>query len=893
MRLLRIIFIFLLIGLGNWSCSVRKNNILSRNYHGTTTHYNFYFNARERTKQAAMTLAEMHEDKYDRLLSVFQIGDLNKAKSVFGDLDEAIKKASIAISRHTMMVKGKKDKEVRERNPWIPECYLVIGQAQYYKHDFWTAIETFQYMSSEYKNDPIRTDALIWLTRSYLELGKTTDAEYLLDYLKADKKFPVAYKGHYNAVLAHYHLIKKDLPRAADALKSAAANTKKKSQRARYYFILGQIYQRSDSIQQAFLAYQNVLRSNPTYEMAFNARINRARCYDATGENADIVKRELMKMLKDEKNEEFRDQIYYALAGVAKQEKDEPLSLDYLNKSVQSSTTNTNQKALSYLELGNIYLKRPEYIPAAAYYDSALTNFGNDYPEYYDIQSKRNSLERLVFNLKIIVREDSLQRLASLTTEERKALVEKLVAEEDAEREKLKKEKEEQQRLEEQQIQEEKQLMSQPRQLDQPALAAQGAWYFYNQSAISFGYNEFLKRWGNRKLEDNWRRSDKEMSMDGGEPIAEDTTATGNAVNQDSIAKLDSKGRAEAYLSQVYSTPQQLAESNAKITEAYYNCGIIYKEQLANYKESIKSFEKLDERYPENKYKQPSYYNLYRIYNQLGDSVKANYYKNFILTNYPESDYARLILNPNFFRDMQRKSEVLDVFYENTYKAYLNRQYAQVIERKQYADETFTPTNKLAPKFALLKAMAVGKTRPMDDFKFELEDVIRRYPKDSVSTRAREILDYISGKNVKTTTLDTAAVDTTNLKDPFAKSAKFIFDQKSLHFFVVLYPKGVLQANELIRKIEAFNSLDFPELNLTVQNGNLDLTLQYIAIMSFSSKDEAMAYYETILPENNLLTVYDPEQVRYFVISQDNLSELTRTRDMKAYTRFFQDKYLQ
>ena len=893
MKLLRISFLILLIVLGNWSCSVRKNNILSRNYHGTTTHYNFYFNARERTKQAALTLAEMHEDKYDRLLTVFQIGDLNKAKSVFGDLDEAIKKASIAISRHTMMVKGKKDREVKERNRWIPECYLVIGQAQYYKHDFWTAIETFQYMSSEYKNDPIRTEALIWLTRSYLELGKTTDAEYLLDYLKADKKFSAQYKGHYNAVLAHYHLLKKDLPRAAEALKMAAANTKKKSQRARYYFILGQIQQRADSIQQAFVAYQNVLRSNPSYEMAFNARINRARCYDATGENADIVKKELLKMLKDEKNEEFRDQIFYALAGVSKQEKNEPLSIDYLNKSIQASTTNTNQKALSYLELGNIFLDRPEYIPAAAYYDSALTNLGNDHPEYYDIQSKRNSLERLVSNLKIIVKEDSLQQLASMSAEERRAMVEKLVSQEDAEREKLKKEKEAQQRIEEQQIQEEKQLMSEPRQLNQPTMAAQGAWYFYNQSAISFGYNEFLKRWGSRKLEDNWRRSDKEMSMDGGEPIAEDTATAGKGTPQDSIANLDSKGRAEAYLAQVYSTPQQLAESNGKIAEAYYNCGIIYKEQLANYKESIKSFEKLDERYPENKYKQPSYYNLYRIHNQLGDSVKANYYKNFILTNYPESDYARLILNPNFFRDMQRKSEVLDVFYENTYKAYLNRQYAQVIERKQYADETFTPTNKLAPKFALLKAMAVGKTRPMDDFKFELEDVIRRYPKDSVSTRAREILDYISGKNVKSTNLDTAAVDTTNLKDPFAKSAKFIFDQKSLHFFVVLYPKGVLQSSELIRKIEAFNSLDFPEWNLSVQNGNLDLTLQYIAIMSFTTKDEAMTYYETILPENNLLTVYDPEQVRYFVISQDNLSELTRTRDLKAYTTFFQDKYLQ
>lgn len=893
-KTLRISLLLVITGLSFWACSVRKNNILSRTYHGTTTHYNFYFNARERMRTAAATLAEAHEDKYDRVLSIFQIGDLNKAKSVFPDLDEAIKKASIAITRHTMMVKGKKDKSIEERNAWIPECYLVVGQSQFYKHDFWTAIETFQYMSSEYKKDEIRPEALIWLTRAYLELGKTTDAEYLIDYLKADKNFPLKQLGLYNAVVAQYHLQKNDIPRAMEALAKAAATSKRKDDRARYYFILAQLYQKADSTELAFRAYEKVIKLNPDYEMAFNARINRARCYDVTSGNASIVKRELNKMLKDEKNQEFRDQIYYALAGVSIQEEDERLAVELLNKSIRESTSNNTQKALSYKELGNIYLKRPEYLPAAAYYDSCLTNLTNEHPDYGDIQAKRNSLDRLVKNLKVIMAEDSLQRLAAMTTAEREEAIGKVVAAEDAEKERQKAAKEEEQRLEELQIQEEKELKSQPRAITQPGSAAAGAWYFYNQTAISFGFSEFQKRWGSRKLEDNWRRSEKEMVI--GE--TQDTATVDSTANQqqdlsDSIAKLDSKARMEAYLAMIPNSPEKISESHLRIAEAYYNCGVIYREQLNNLRESVSSFETLDTKYPDNKYKQPSYYNLYRCYLQLGDSAKANFYKNYILTNFPESDYARLILNPNFFRELKRKSEVMEVYYENTYRAFLNRQYEKVIERSLEASTDFPPNSKLTPKFAYLKALAIGKTRALNEFQFELEDVIRRYPKDSVSIKAQELLSYIKGNSISATARDTTPVDTNNLVDPFASSAKFKFEMRSTQFFLIVYQKGALQPEALIGKITAFNNLDFGPQQLKTMKGNLDLNLQYIAVMSFADKDDAMNYYMTIAAEENLINQFDPEQVNYFIISQDNLSELTRTKDIKGYGAFFRQKYLE
>jgi len=867
--------------------------VVSRNYHGMITHYNFFFNARERVKTGSQSLATSHEDKYDRILSIFKYGDLNKAKAVFPDMDEAMKKVSIAISRNSMVLKGKKDNKVEERNKWIDDCYLLIGKAQFYKHDFWSSIETFQYISSEYKESEIRPEALLWLCKSYLELGKTIDAEYLIDYLKNDKKFPEKLKGDYNAMVAQYHLMKSDAPRAIESLRKASATAIKKDDRARYTFILAQLLQKQDSLQEAFSNYQKVIKMNPVYEMSFNARINRARCYDVSSGSGEIVKKELNKMLKDEKNIEYRDQIYYALAGIAQQEKDEALAVTLLNQSIRASTSNTSQLSQSYLALGNIFYKRPDYIPAAAYYDSCLTNLTNDHPDYLDIQSKKNSLERLVKNLKVIQQEDSLQSLASLSTKEREEKIKDIISFEDAEKERLKKEAEEKKKIEEQKVLEEKNLKSQTRDANGPGATAQGSWYFYNQSSISFGYNEFLKKWGTRKLEDNWRRSEKEVNVDNGDDNNadnSDSTANNQSALNDSISKLDTEARQKAYLAMIPGTPQAIQESNIKILEALYNCGVIYREQLNNFPESVKSFEMLNSRFPDSKYKLPSYYNLYRTLMALGDSVKAETYKSYLLTSYPESEYSKLITNPNYYKELKKKTAVLEVYYENTYRAFLNRQYQDVIERKEESDALF-PNSKLAPKFSLLKAMAVGKTKTAQDFELALEDVIRTYPKDSVSTRAKEILDFMHGKNIKELPKDTTAT-TSTLQNLIDSTTNFVFVPDIKQYYLVLYKNNALNTPDVMNRIKSFNSVNFGGDKLEVKNGNIDLTYQYIMVTEFPTAKMGMDYYTDILKSPDVLGESDPSKVFFFVVSQDNLAQLVRTKNISAYSLFFQKYYL-
>ena len=889
--------IYFLLLLTFSSCSTKKNTYVSCAYHGTTTHYNYFFNARERVRQGATTLAAGQQDKYDRILPIFQYGDANSAKGIFPDMDEAIKKASIAIQRHSIYTKSKKDPKLAERNIWIDDCYFVIGQAQFYKHDFWTAIETFQYTSSEYKTGDVRFEALIWLTRAYLELGKTTDAEYLLDYLKNEKEFPVRLKGDYAATAANFYLIRNNIPKAIEELEHAASNTRKKDVRSRYYFILGQLLQKQDSIKGAFSAYSKVIKLNPPYELAFNARINRARCFDVNSENGESVKKELNKMLKDDKNVEYLDQIYYALAGIAQQEKKENEAIKYLDFSIFSSTTNTNQKALSYKALGDIYYARPEYLPASEYYDSCIVVLSNEHPDYYEILQRRNSLEKLVKNLKIITMEDSLQSLARLTPAEREMRINAVIEREAFEQERIKQEQEEKQRIEELQVLEEKQLKSQPRNYRQPGVVQQGEWYFYNPASLSAGVKEFMKKWGFRKLEDNWRRVDKEaeITIQQDEPssgISVDSLADSQKALSDSLANLDADKRKDAYLKAIPESESQLKESNARVTEAYYNVGIIYKEQLANFKESIESFEELDQRYPANKYKLPSYYNLYRLYMALNDSINAAKYKDYLITNYPESEYSKLLLNPNYFAEAKKKTAVLQVFYENTYRAYLNGQYSDVIERKTLADTLFSKNNALSGKFALLKALAIGKSQSVGNFEIALEDVVRNFPKDTVSVRAKDILAFIKARNEPATTGD--SLQSNQTLNSIIDSTAYSYAPDSPHLFLILTRRDAgIDINETKGKITSFNNGNFSSANLQIMTGNIDLSWAYIAVSGFNNKQSAMNYYSSIVQDPNVLVLMEGGSTQFFVISPTNLTQLAKTKDIQKYAMFFQDKYLQ
>ncbi len=868
--------------------------MVNRAYHNLTAHYNGFFNARERVKEGTKTLAATHVDHYDRILDVFKYSTDDKAKSIYPDMDEAIKKSSIVIQRHSMFINGK------ERCRWIPDNYLVIGKAQFLKHDFWTALETFQYVSSTYKDDPKRFEGLIWLMQTQMQLGKMSDAEYLLDYLKSEKKLPAKYKTLFAAVAADFYLKKENYPKAIEQLNAAIATAKKRSDKIRYSYILAQLYQKTDSNDKAFALYRKVIKMNPEYEMAFNARINRARSFDVNSADAEQVKSELVKMLKDEKNKDYLDQIYYALSGIAMREKDTTLAFKYLQQSVSASTSNTNQKGISYLEMGEICFKKTDFRGAQLYYDSAATNISSSYPDYALIQNKKNNLSRLVKNLNIILSEDSLLRLAALPESEQYKHIDNLIAAEEEEALR-KKQEEELQKAKEQEEQSNiqfSQFQNPTNKEGMPGSATGSSWYFYNQSAISFGFSEFTKKWGNRKLEDNWRRSSKESmavftSDDDAEAQARaDSLEMAQKALNDSIRQLNSEARRKAYFDNIPKTAQQKEESNARILEAYYNAGIIYKEALGQPKPAADDMEEMMKRYPGNKYQLPAYYNLYRCYLALFDEPKADYYKNIILNQYGDSEYARIITNPNYFKDAQRKTAIMQVFYENTYKAFLNRQYADVIERKSAADSLF-PGSTLAPKFAYLRALAIGYTQPRPQFETALKNIVAAYPKDSVSYLAKAILDKMNtpaaeGANATMGSESASATNTTATSG--SASSIYTYSPDQPHSVLLIFSAELPYVTQLKGRLNQFNQRNFREKKLNVSDLRIDDKM-YVMIRSFANHTQSREYIGGLDTDPAVFEGMDKNSFTLFPITEQNFNKFVTDKDLSKYLDFYRINY--
>jgi tetratricopeptide (TPR) repeat protein len=890
--LFSLIVVLLLSSVG---CSVKKNNILSREFHKTVAHYNGYFNARERVKEGAKTLATSQIDRYDRILSIFKFGNPTLAKSIYPDMDEAIKKVSVVIQRHSMDIEGK------ERNKWIPQCYLVIGIAQFYKHDTWTAIESFQYVAAQYRTEPVRYEALLWLTQCYLRLGKMPDAEYLLNTMRDDAKMPPKLKVYFNAIFADYYFLQNDYEQSAEFLEKAAATTKVRADRIRYTFILGQIYQKMGEYPRAVAKYQIVMKSNPPYEMAFNAKVNRAMVIDLNSADGKEVKKMLGKMLKDEKNVEYRDQIYYALAEISLKEENKPEAIDNLKMSTAVSVANTNQKALSYLKLAEIYFKQPDYKLAQNYYDSTASFISEDHPDYFNIINTKNNLTKLIKNLNIIQVEDSLQGLAGKTAAERQMIIDQLVQAEDREKLKQIELKKEKDLLDK--AQKEEMAGNQFNSLDGNKPPSNNStstgWYFSNQSAVSFGFNEFIKLWGNRKLEDNWRRSNRSTfaEVNNGEEadgIEIDSAAMANDAVRDSIMALNSAKRKKAYNEAIPLTAEQKAKSDEKIVEAYYNVGLIYKEQLKDNKEASANFETLMKRYPENQYKLPTYYNLYRVNLSMNNEEKANYYKNLILDGYPETEYAKIILNPDYYKDQQKKVAIQKVFYENTYRAYLNKQYDDVIERKSMADSLF-PGSELAPKFELLKSLAIGKSKTIPEFEASLKTVVRLYPNDSVSVKAKEILALINPEMYSRKDSVTKQPGTsTEVIAPPKASTPFVFKADTIQYILLIYPNNnIIGTNALKVALSNYNTKYYSIKNLQISNSFLGTENQFTMIRPFTNKEDALQYLDGLLSDPEALQEVDVNIIKPITITPDNLLLLMQSRDLSGYEQFYDTHYMQ
>jgi tetratricopeptide (TPR) repeat protein len=577
-------------------------------------------------------------------------------------------------------------------------------------------------------------------------------------------------------------------------------------------------------------------------------------------------------MLKEEKNEEFRDQIYYALANIYFKEGDVEEAIKHYRLSSESSVSNAQQKTTSCLKLADIYYDRNQYMLAEAYYDSATISLSADYPGYQDIMTKSKSLSGLIENLNIIQFEDSVQRLAAMDEDDRIAVIDTIIAKL-REKEQLAKEMELRQ-MSDQQFN--RVMLSESNRAGGFGQSAQGGtWYFYNQAAKSFGQPEFKMKWGNRKLEDNWRRANKtEISF--GEMGAE---GADSAIQNLAVKKiLDNKTR-EFYLQDIPLNDSMLELSHNRLMKAYFNAGVIYKTELKDYKQSNGQFEQLLENYPGNEYTLQAYYNLHLNYSSLDDQQSSQFYKESIIREFPESQIAQLMTNPGYIKELEEKENEEMHYYEQVYEKYKNGRYREVITDVDTALMRYNDS-PLKPKYMFLKVLSVGATRDLLTFTLALDTLAKIFPQDEVGVNARSILAFIKEYDPEVKE-ETEKIEAEEI---------YLYDTSAVHFFGMIVP-GTVDVNQLKFEIINFNLDFYPEMSYDVVNEQVNKSDQLVLVRSFANPDSARSYQQQISLYADVNRLIEGSGFQQFIISEINSKTLIKDKITSKYLLFYKKYY--
>lgn len=866
-RLNYLFIIFLLTASLLHSCAPTKNTAIRRVFHNLVTRYNIYFNGSEAMRQGKEQLANSHKDNYYLILDIFKYGTEAQVQSITPLMDRAIDKGSKAIVRHSMFFNSV------EYNNWVKKSYILIGKARFFKREYLSAIEMFDFVTKRFVNDPVRYDAMLWLAKSYIYSERYSNCLHLFGgierQLKEDKDIlSEEVIRMYPKVRADYYIKTNDLEKAAEYLhKSLAVNERRKEQ-IRLNFILGQVYQKLNKNDKAFEHYQLALRRNPSYGMAFRAKLFSAQTYESgMGKSGNIIA-QLHKMLRNENNKDYKDEIYYALAQLEMNNNNLPKAIEYLKLSTETSTNNKFQKSLSFLRLGEIFYNKKEYNSSKLCYDSAMISIPENFPNYGEINSRSELLTRLIDNLNTIELQDSLLSLSKMTEAQQVAVVDKIIQE-------IIREEEEQRRRERERQQA---LLAQHSQ-DNVPVTSEGSWYFYNLSTVRYGKAEFLRLWGERVNEDLWRLSNKTV-------VAFDDFADAewdeypDSLEQE--APLTDRDR-KFYLKNIPNTPEKIEIAENKIKNALYNAGSIFYNSLKEYEGAIKLFEELVRRFPDSDLELKTYYNLYKLYETISKHTEKQKYKDHILTKYPNSEIARMISDPDYFQKIEQQKDVAKEYYKVTYLTYKNNEFTNTIIKSDSALNVFNDTELLS-KFAYLKALSIAKINDNEAMVSELEFIIENYPNTEIRPYAEFLLSHLKIDSLSGLI---GYSDTIAMKP----KSKYLINDTSFHLFVLIVDIITANTNKIRASISDHNSEFFRGKNLTVSNLFLTDTRHMITVNRFENKKEAEKYYQFFKNSEKIMSIIKDTNPFYFVISTDNYPGFYRDKDETGYSGFFINNY--
>lgn len=862
-------------------CSVEKNTDTTRFYHSLTARYNIYFNGYESYKSGITKISNGHRDDYGDIINVFEYSDPSSARLGSSDMETAIQKASKLISLKSITAKPEMDnrREISERdrrlldrkeyNEWVDDSYLLIGKARFHKHEFPDAEAVFSYCINE-ANDPlIVKEANIWLARLKTETKDYVVAGRYLNDFEINDEMPQSLRAMYYTTLADLMIRQKRFSDASDPLLKAIELVKGKKNRYRLTYLLAQVYEQQGNSQLASTYYRKVAGMNPPYEVEFNARINIAGVFDVNSGSPAELKRELNKMRRDAKNKEFEDQIYFALGNIAMKEGNDAEALDYYRKSASASSGNQNQKGRSYLAMSEYYYKKAEYIKAGMYLDSTVYFLDQSHPQYSNLRTKSQNLNQLISQLVIIEREDSLQRVASLPQAQRDQVINDIITRvTQAESQGTSTDYEDRYNI--------GQYYENERRF-QGNIEQEGKWYFYNQAALTFGRTEFRRRWGDRRLEDNWRRNNKTRVANTQE-LSEGEETTGETGRDTSTVAADNK-KPEFYLKDLPLTDSLLKISNEKVAIALLKAGKAYAQNIQDTVRSTETYEALLTRYPESPVIPEALYDLYRV-NSPVNKLKSEAYRQRLIERFPESEFAKILSDPDYYRTRLAEMKTTEIYYEEAYNLYSKEDFTGSIAKITETMKIY-PENALSAKFMLLHAYSIARLEDERAFRDGLKLLIAAYPDTPESDKAKELLEYVK-EQVPEIKIE---------EEKVAAAGLYVADTTDTRTFVLIISDPSFNVNQATFDVISYNIDYYTNRNFKTEGALTDKKYVMITVSGFQNYAQAMDYRRKFISSAPVRNSTGAKMTT-FVIGGENLRRFLEDRNYERYEIFFNENFL-
>jgi TolA-binding protein len=856
------------------ACSTEKNTFVNRTYHGTTARYNGYFNANELIRQSMVSYRASLKEDYYELLPIEPLPNEEQVVGMYPAIDTAIAKCAKVIQKHSMPSNDKPSKKKEEHNPWIDENWITIGIAQYYRRDYDAAIKNFNFVKKFYSNDPSIYVGELWLAKTHIQIGKLTEAGFNLATIdkalaeqdskeKPDKssskkgkkeappaQVPKKILFDIEKTKAELALRKGDKEAAIRHLKASLDHTRISGEKGRVHFVIAQLHESTGNNGEAKRHYTEVLKYNTPYEMNFNARLKRAFMGgDVKTEN------ELKKMLRDAKNAEFKDQIYYALADIEMQKGNVPSTKEFLTKSAFYSTSNTRQKGMSYERLGNISYSERNYVSAQKYYDSCAQVIGDNYPNADAVRNKAIKLKDLVTAVETAHFEDSVQRIAKMSEDERVAYIEKVI----------KQIKEEEKQRKEAEARRLRELQASQNTFVQNT-GAGSKWYFNNPKTRDAGFEEFRKLWGVRENEDDWRRSDRTSFAIAAVEEGDSLETAETVVKPDSLS-------VEMLLANIPLTDSALQQSTDRLLEALYTAGVIYKEQLNEPELARKQFNAVMNKELICDIDMSSAFQLYKM-NEGSDA--SNVHKDHILNNYPNSDYANYLRDPNFFIKRKEMEALAVQEYVTILERYNRGLYYPVISKANFVIEN-EKQNPYRAKYMLLKAMCMGQ---MSNNKQELvpvlDQLIAEYPGSEEASKGQQMLAVIRDGY------------SANIEADFSKKSIYNYNDKAAQWVIIFLDKEE-NSNMAKTKVSDFSKEFFSRDKLKVSSKIYGDNQSIILVQEFTTDLKAKEFVRVFKSTRKHLL--DLNKAKTLIITQENMKTLFETKTLAEYEIFFEENY--